>query len=159
MEIEFRARSFGHMQRWDYSQDNILEVRFEDFVTSTNDSLVKIFDFLGLASGDDYNFSRRMVGLYQEFAAILRAKAGMTIPRVMMPEQLAVPDLMTINWRNRFQAKSRGRKQGTENVHSHYRKGRSGEWSEQFTADHKKLFKRLYPGLIPDLGYESSDNW
>ena len=51
------------------------------------------------------------------------------------------------------------RKQGDEDVTSHFRKGRPGDWINHFTDDHKALFKELYPEILIGLGYESSNYW
>ena len=52
-----------------------------------------------------------------------------------------------------------GRKEGDEDVKSHFRKGAPGDWINHFSADHKALFKSLYPDLVVKLGYEASDDW
>ena len=55
-EIEFRKRSFDHMARWDYDQPDILEIRFEDFIRSNYDSMIRIVSFLGLLDSDAHQF-------------------------------------------------------------------------------------------------------
>ena len=42
---------------------------------------------------------------------------------------------------------------------NHLRSGRAGEWKELFKEEHKKLFKKMYPGAVVALGYEENDNW
>lgn len=42
---------------------------------------------------------------------------------------------------------------------SHLRSGRTSEWREHFGSVHVDLFKKLYPGVLPKLGYERSDDW
>lgn len=42
---------------------------------------------------------------------------------------------------------------------SHLRSGRTGEWKEHFTGEHRRLFKELYPGVLATLGYERDDDW
>ena len=158
-EIRFRARSFQHLATWDFDNPNVYEVRFEDFVKADARTLIEIFSFLGLLDDTDYSFGERLKGLYREVAAFLHARTPLVVPTALLGNQLPVPDFFAIAWRNRFAARSRGRKEGNENVRSHYRKGKSGEWPDVFTSEHKDLFKSLYPGLVPRLGYEDDDNW
>ena len=72
---------------------------------------------------------------------------------------LQAAELLTIVWRNRFEAKTRGRNRGDEDVQNHYRKGKAGDWVSHFDDEHKTLFKELYPNLVPSLGYGKSDDW
>ena len=67
--------------------------------------------------------------------------------------------MLTITWRNSFQFRSKGRRAGEEDEKSHYRKGKSGDWTEHFEDRHRDLFKELYPGLVPQLRYHPDDNW
>lgn len=158
-EIEFRARSFGHMATWDYDQSNILEIRFEDFVSSNYETLISVFLFLGLLDTDSYRFPARLMSVYRDLSAYLARRLNWRFMGRLGPTQLPVPELLAIAWRNSFQFRSRGRKIGQEDKQSHYRKGKSGDWTSYFNDDHKSLFKRLYPGLIPDLKYHPDDNW
>lgn len=40
-----------------------------------------------------------------------------------------------------------------------FRKGRSGGWTQHFTAAHKRLFKEISGDLLIRLGYEKDQNW
>jgi len=40
-----------------------------------------------------------------------------------------------------------------------FRSGRTGEWNEHFSEDHKKLFKDVSGDLLIKLGYESGYEW
>jgi hypothetical protein len=52
-----------------------------------------------------------------------------------------------------------GRKQGSEDVKHHYRKGTPGDWKNHFTNQHKDLFKKLSDDLLIICGYENNNNW
>jgi len=52
-----------------------------------------------------------------------------------------------------------GRKQGSEDIKHHYRKGISGDWKNHFTNQHKDLFKKLSGSLLVICGYEKDNNW
>jgi hypothetical protein len=147
------------MQSWDYDQPNILEVRFEEFTTANYETLIKIFSFLELLKSDNYDFPSRVFGLYRDLAAHLNRRFNWLWPGAICAKQLPVPELLTIAWRNSFQVKSKGRKVGDEDTHSHYRKGKPGDWENYFGDQHKKLFKELYAGLVPKLRYHPDDDW
>jgi len=40
-----------------------------------------------------------------------------------------------------------------------FRSGKTGEWREHFTDEHKKLFKDVAGDLLVRLGYEKNNNW
>lgn len=48
VEMEFSIRSMANMLTWNYSNPNILEIRFEDIVTNDVAHFAKVFGFLGL---------------------------------------------------------------------------------------------------------------
>lgn len=52
-----------------------------------------------------------------------------------------------------------GRKQGSENVKHHYRKGTPGDWKNYFTEQQKDIFKNLSGDLLITCGYEKDNNW
>lgn len=52
-----------------------------------------------------------------------------------------------------------GRKQGSEDIKHHYRKGTPGDWKNHFTDQHKNLFKKLSDNLLVVCGYEKDNNW
>lgn len=158
-EIEFRARSFRHMQTWDYEQQHILEIRFEDLVSKHYETVLRIYDHLGLLTQSDYRFTNRVGGMYREIMAFAKSKLNLSLPRLTRQSAIPAAEFLTIVWRNRFEAQSRGRNPGEEDVQNHYRKGKSGDWRNYFTDEHKALFKELYPSLVPSLGYETSDDW
>ncbi len=157
LEIENRKREFDHLNRWDYEQDHVLEIRFEDIVSSGYETLLKAFEFLDLLDPEDYTFWKRARTLGNEINAYTRAR--WEIGLLPTPHKLHPAELLALSWRNRFQAKSGGRSQGRQDVGSHYRKGQPGDWKNHLNNDHKNLFRDLYPGLIPRLGYEDTDTW
>ena len=42
---------------------------------------------------------------------------------------------------------------------SHFRSGAVGQWKEVFKPQHKDLFKKLYPQVLIQLGYEKNETW
>jgi hypothetical protein len=61
--------------------------------------------------------------------------------------------------RNSFQARSGGRKQGEEDLSSHFRKGVHGDWRNHFTDKHIVAVKRRLNDLLLKYGYETSPDW
>ena len=158
-EIVFRRRSFDHMATWDYGQSNIIEIRFEDFIRGNYDTLLRVFSFIGMLDTESFNAARRILSVYRDFAAYAARKLHSPRLASLGPRTLSAPELLTIAWRNSFQVKSKGRRTGESDERSHYRKGKSGDWTEYFSDSHKALFKELYPGLVPQLGYHHDDSW
>jgi len=61
--------------------------------------------------------------------------------------------------KNRFEAITKGRKRGEEDISSHLRKGIKGDWENHFTAEIKDRFKELYGSLLVDMDYEKDLEW
>lgn len=158
-EIRFRERSFQQLLSWDYEQENILEIRFEDLIYRYYETLLTIFGHLGLLSQTDYRFMDRLGGLYRELTTFAKSAMHLSLPQFTDHPILPAAEFLTIVWRNRFEAKTLGRNRGDEDDYSHYRRGKSGDWEIHFSPSHKALFKSKYPGLVPDLGYADSDDW
>jgi SAM-dependent methyltransferase len=57
-----------------------------------------------------------------------------------------------------FESKS-GRSRGTEDVHSHLRKGERGDWRNYLTGNLLMEFKELYDDLLIETGYEQNRDW
>jgi hypothetical protein len=159
-EIRFRGRSFGHMATWDYNQDEVLEIRFEDISVSSYETILSAFDWLGLVDDREiYTRTARAAFLGRDILGRLNARTGGLFPAGHMIRRLPAPEVLAIVWHHRYARRAKGREKGKEDVRSHYRSGRSGDWRNHFTDDHKTLFKSLYPGLVPQLGYEQTDAW
>ncbi|WP_439625115.1 sulfotransferase domain-containing protein [Gemmata sp.] len=60
---------------------------------------------------------------------------------------------------NRFEARTRDRKRGDEDVTSHERKGVAGDWRNYFTPRLAKRFKDWYGDVLVAVGDERDANW
>ena len=60
---------------------------------------------------------------------------------------------------NRFEALTRGRPRGQEDVASHERKGIAGDWQNHFSDRVKSEFKARYGALLIATGYERNLDW
>jgi hypothetical protein len=51
------------------------------------------------------------------------------------------------------------RKKGNEDVHSHMRKGISGDWKNHFSPEMVETFKKETGDLVVRMGYEKDEDW
>lgn len=58
-----------------------------------------------------------------------------------------------------FERRTRGRKRGTASQFSHYRTGLPGEWKTHFDRNLASMFEAACPGMLVELGYETSNDW
>ena len=148
------------MASWDYEQDNVLEIRFEDVAVSSYDTILSAFEWLGLVDDREvYTRAARAAFLGRDIIARASARTGGLIPTGKRIRTLPAPEVLAIVWHHRYARRAKGREKGKEDVRSHYRSGRSGDWRNHFSEDHKSLFKSLYPDLVPRLGYAPTDDW
>jgi hypothetical protein len=140
---------FRALAEWDYSRENILEVRFEDMVRDPYQFFLDVFAFLHLTRDSDSN----------PFAFLryhLRNKNFLRNSRIAtIPQWVALLNV----YKRRFTKAASGRQRGEGDSHSHYRKGLPGDWRNHFTDEHKRYFKREYGSLLIKLGYEHDENW
>jgi len=73
--------------------------------------------------------------------------------RVHGPALDAVVDRLT------FAKRTGGRQRGAKDTYSHLRNGVPGDWKNYFDRDLAERFERGMPGLLTQLGYETSDDW
>ncbi|MEQ9299459.1 MAG: sulfotransferase domain-containing protein [Cyclobacteriaceae bacterium] len=154
-EIDFNEYTIRSMESWDYSNDNILELRYEQLVEDPYGVLVSAFDSIGVIDHSQI-YTRSIKSSFSCFLSnvkrrlISRDHASTTIP---------IGDLLRILYENNYSRMAGGRKSGIENQKSHYRKGVSGDWKNYFNEDHKSYFKERYNEVLIKLGYESDDDW
>ena len=118
-----------------------------------------IFEHYQLLDTTRYRTRHRIKELTVDVIDSLTGSVGRKLTRKLRPATISGAELLDMAWRFRFETLAGGRKEGEEDVKSHFRKGAPGDWSNHFTAEHKSLFKRLYPDLVVKLGYEASDDW
>ena len=58
-----------------------------------------------------------------------------------------------------FEALSKGRQPGEEDISSFYRKGVAGDWQNYFTEQDKQVYKEEAGELLIRLGYEKDLDW
>jgi len=151
-EIEFCATYFARLADWNYTNPNILEVRYETLVAEPLATFTRIYRFLGIRVPALDPLA--MVHLLQRYGQ-QKVRGQLTHKRTEFP-QIALWLLLR---RHAFERKSGGRLRGAENVTHHYRKGVAGDWQNYFTPRVKGAFKHCYPNLLSKLGYEPDDQW
>ena len=86
----------------------------------------------------------------ENFRKIFLEHCGLTIDTTALDEVLA---------RHHFSRYSGGRDKGSEDINSHYRKGRAGDWRLHFSEKAKAQFKRQFNDVLVLGGYERDDLW
>lgn len=156
IEMAFSAWELDDLNRWDYAQPTVLELKMEDLIARPYERLLEAFQFLGLAGADLRFTGSQALAVLADRA---QARSRGLLPFKIRPRQVPALELFGIVYENRFEAKTRGRRAGDEDPHSHYRKGVAGDWVNHFNADHRRRFKERYNDLLLKLGYETSPDW
>lgn len=148
-----KLKPFDSIFNWDYKNEKILEVKFEELILDPEKVFFRIFSFLNLLEISN-------VGMFNEinyFIKILSTKYLNFSPKncnIKLNPYL----LSKIIKKNDFE-KISGRKRGEEDRMNHYRKGVSGDWKNYFTDVHKNYFKIHYGESLIKIGYETGLNW
>jgi hypothetical protein len=155
--MKFNCYFYKTLQNWNYNDRNILELKYEDMIQSPEYFLIEIFHFLGLTNDNlKYSVVSNINSIYNRI--IFRKRFIYNSIRI---EQKSIPinRIKAINQKLSFDKLSKGRRRGSENSHSHYRKGIIGDWKSQFSEVVKSTFKNEYGDLLIQLGYEKNYTW
>jgi len=167
LEMEFSRWVFEQMYSWDYNRENVLELRMEDVTARPVEHLTKIARFLNILDENTSGGARQMTRQFQMRVNRLNQRGRRFMPAnlPMFPvprrrfEDITLPMLETIVRKKSFEKLAGGRKKGEENVQSHYRKGKAGDWQNHFTEAHKEGFKERFNDVLLKLGYETDRSW
>jgi len=157
--IRGRREQFEAMYDWDYSQPNILEVKFEDFVKDPYEGFIKIFQYLDLLDTTQFSIRNQVSHLFMTIGTRLHKKTKGLVSFQAKPKRIRTELLLVHVYNHRFSKKAKGRRLGQENSHSHYRKGTAGDWVNHFRSEHIRFFKENYNDVLIKLGYECDDKW
>lgn len=141
---------FRTMMEWDYSRENIIEVKFEEMAGNPYELFLGVFNFMHLVTDAPPGLLSLLNYYIRDRNYRIRNPRAKTIP-----EWAALLKLHD----NRFAKAAKGRRRGVSDESSHYRKGVPGDWRNHFTDAHKAYFKRHYNDLLIKLGYEKDDKW
>ncbi|HAG80184.1 MAG TPA: sulfotransferase [Cyanobacteria bacterium UBA12227] len=159
LEMDFNYNVFKEMYEWNYSLENVLEMKMEDLIANPYRGFVDIFRFLGLVSQSRPTFKERWSHLLNMTTSRVQEVIG-TKPLIYLPlATIPYERILGIVYENDFSKKTMGRKLGEENTKSHYRKGVAGDWKNHFNEQHIAVFKEKYNEILIKLGYEQDAQW
>ncbi len=151
--LDFLADVLDDIATWPYDDPRVIELKMEDLVRSPEATFQHVFDALGLMNPSMSRGRGSIVGMLAE----AKRRRRRAVPWRLVPLSSAV--IVDSVRRNAFEKKAGGRRPGSEDVRSHYRKGVLGDWVNHFTARHRQVFKDRYGDLLVRLGYESGFDW
>jgi hypothetical protein len=157
LEMDFNAEVFKDMWTWDYEQPNVMELKQEVFTKDPLNGFVEVFRFLGVLDETHHGKKAQARFLLSSAANVISRHSKLPIGKTM--STFPVERLLGIVHNHRFETKTAGREAGKEDVKSHYRKGKAGDWRNHFTPDHVAAFKERHNELLIRLGYETSPDW
>jgi hypothetical protein len=157
LEMDFNADVFAEMARWDGNQEDVLELKMEEFTTDPLNQWLKVFRHLGI--GDEGHYGKKQAWSFLVRSCMNVAHRHAKLPTRNQLATLPMERCLGVVHDHRFETKTGGRGEGTEDVKSHYRKGVAGDWVNHFSAEHVAEFKRRYGDLLVKLGYEDDDAW
>ena len=149
-----RLDPFRSMLEWDYTRDNILEIRYEILIKDPYANFISIIEFLGLTKDSDaigIGARHALLELWRSVSHHL----GITVGCQKVPAYIVLQSC----YRRSFHKMTRLRVPGQEDKFSHFRRGEAGDWKNHFNRKHKKYFKQLFPGLVETLHYEVDSSW
>jgi len=164
-EMDFSAEEFEDMYDWDYTRDDVMELKLEELSPNPIQGFTTVLDFLDMLD------CSRTSGLERTVKS-----AGLAMNRLLykgrhvLPSTDPAPTLQTwphipeetlhaIVQEKSFENLSGGREKGEEDVTSHFRKGEPGDWVNHFTPALKREFKDRFNEVLVKTGYEEDDAW
>lgn len=155
LEMEFRREEFDELFKWDYSLDNVLEIRMEDLTSRPYEGMLEIFKFLGALYEEEGDIVVKSLMIRRSLLLL----KGQSANGKNKHFKIAPAELLGIVYGNRFERKAGKRKKGNEDTKHHYRKGVAGDWVNHFKKEHIEFFKANYNDLLLKLGYEEDEDW
>jgi hypothetical protein len=152
-EIEFSGRTIDLMKTWDYGQDNVLELRYEDVVRDPYYWLLRAGLHWQLVDERDQCARDEVRALVNRAYAVVRQLSRNRVRLQWTVSSVPAATYLEIAYRHRFESSSKGRRRGQEDTASHYRKGVAGDWKEHFTPKVSTRFEERFPNLLEKLGY------
>lgn len=159
-EFEFLEHVFAVMEKWDYGDPRVLELKMEEVTVHPYSHILRIFDHLGLLNKGEYRDPEKLVYFLKSAVNKVMSRLDFVSPkRRLFTGRIPAERLLGITFQQRFEKLSGGRAQGQENVNQHYRKGVAGDWKNHFTPKVTEKFKQRYNRVLVATGYENDDKW
>ena len=166
-EMVFSRPEFEEMAKWDYDQDQVLEMKMEELTANPEKAFLEIVRFLDMLEGEEPTGAHRLMHaalmktnrLNQKGRRFMPAGLPMfPVPRHRM-HRIPASNVRALVEKKSFSKLAGGRRRGQENVKSHYRKGTPGDWENHLNEEHRQRFKDEFGDLLIRLGYESDHAW
>ncbi len=154
--FNFNKGFFNSIHTWNYGDENILELKYEDIINNPEEYLLRICDFL-FCCDPHTSIKFNVISIYNRI--LLRNRRFFYDHLKIKSQKLPVNHIKNLNKKLSFKELSKGRNRGQENFNSHYRKGISGDWKHYITGNLKEMFKTQYGNLLIQLGYERDNSW
>jgi len=155
--IRFNNYFIETLKNWNYNDPNNLELKYEDIIWDPERYTYEMIRFLGLTNEEQLNgVGSTFKGIYNRI--LYRHNyfyKNFKINQKYIPHNR----VKAINNSLSFNNLTKGRKRGSENINSHYRKGVSGDWKNKFSKNIKNVFKEKHGDLLIHLGYERDHLW
>lgn len=136
----YEVRPIDSMNEWNYRDERVYEVRFEELFQNPYFYFIEILNHLGIACEE--------AGRTRELIHYLFAKHTGTLG------SLPTWRILALLRKHDFRKLTGGRKPGVQDVSSHLRKGVPGDWVNHFGTEHIARFKEYYPTVLTGLGYQ-----
>ncbi len=127
----------------------------EDLTVNPYAVFLRIFEFLELLDIETSFAMTKRAALFAHLALNRLSLRSRVIAPLRRTSKIAPELLLGRVYGNRFEKLAGGRKKGSEDPNSHYRKGKAGDWVNHFTPDHLSYFERNYGGILERMGYAS----
>lgn len=152
-EIEFSGSTIDLMNTRDYTQDSVLELRYEDVIRDPYLWLLRAGLHWGMVEDRDLTAGDDIRSLINRFCSLVRRLSRNRLRWQWTLPTVPAPKYLEIAYRHRFERITQGRKRGQEDTASHYRKGVAGDWKAHFTPKVNSHFEERFPALVENLGY------
>jgi hypothetical protein len=152
LEIEFSACYLEALAGWDYQQQNVLEMKYEQMILDPFSFFSAALEYVGLRIIDRPG----KMGYFLRLNRIAYQHLHRSMIRLHI---LPGPTLQQILADHAFERKAGGRQRGEALSDHKYRKGIAGDWRNHFTPRVTSVFKERYAPLLVKLGYEHDERW
>jgi len=156
LEFDFNDFWLEHLENWNYDDNRILEIKMESLISSPRETWLKIFEWLKVLNKEKGKLNLNIEKVFEKMNHYMR---HLGIRNAFLKNGLSEESLVTLSDKYSFNTLSNGREAGDEDIKSHYRKGKSGDWKNYFTEEHIVCFKEKYGKLLMKLGYEENLDW
>ncbi len=147
--IDFNHQFFEHMGTWDFGDERILELRFENYILNPSKTIFNIMMFFDLVK-ERSTLLDEIVIFYNRLVFKLFRSSTLAIRIKKLSKSRIEKIIEELSFKNI----TKDREIGEENVNSHYRKGIQGDWKKFLKEEHLSYFRSKHPDLLSKLNYE-----